>query len=321
MERGLTDIHIHAPPFTDGAYGGDGASVVTPTPASGLLLGYLSRRLGIERGDPAPSETYMARLDAEIESAKYVSKGVVFGLDGVYDGRGVLDEGATRFRITNDRVLALLEGRGNLLFGASINPERADAVDELDRCSESGARLVKVLPNTQSFDPADKRHVPFYRKMAERGLPLLSHSGFEFALPAPDQSLGDPARLRRALDEGVTVISAHGASTGLVFFERYLGTARELAATYDSYFLDTSAMTLPIRAAALFKILKMEELRERLLFGTDYPIPMFLSPFVFSLGVGTIKRLYGEKNYFDRQYLLFTALGAAFGDPPLPGGS
>ncbi len=57
-----------------------------------------------------------------------------------------------------------------------------------------GAVLVKVLPNAQQFNPADPTYKSFYRALAERKLPFLSHVGYEFGLIGKDQSVGDPDR-------------------------------------------------------------------------------------------------------------------------------
>ena len=56
---------------------------------------------------------------------------------------------------------------------------------------------------------------PFYRKMKEHDIILLSHGGKEQAVEAEeDQELGNPLRLRKPLDMGVRVIIAHAASLG-----------------------------------------------------------------------------------------------------------
>ncbi|HSF04919.1 MAG TPA: amidohydrolase family protein, partial [Methylomirabilota bacterium] len=108
------------------------------------------------------------------------------------------------------------------LAGVSINPQRRDAVDEVHRCAEAGAALVKVLPNAQQFDPGRVEYKAFYRALADRRLPLLSHVGYEFSLIGRDQSVGDPSRLRSPLDEGVTVIAAHACSFGVLVYEKFL---------------------------------------------------------------------------------------------------
>jgi hypothetical protein len=65
------------------------------------------------------------------------------------------------------------------------------------------------------------------------------------------------------------------------------------------------------------KIRRHPELAERVLFGTDYPVPAFTFPFILSLPWSVFLRIKGEKNRFDRQYLLFTYLGIRFKPPPL----
>ena len=77
----------------------------------------------------------------------------------------------------------------------SINPNRRDALHEIDRCVEAGAALVKWLPNTQGIDPSDRKYKAFYRKLSDHGVPLLSHTGFEFTMKTVDQKLGDPEKL------------------------------------------------------------------------------------------------------------------------------
>ena len=65
------------------------------------------------------------------------------------------------------------------------------------------------------IDPSDPKCDPFYGKMKELDLILLSHGGEEKAVEAEeDQKLGNPLLLRRALDHGVKVIVAHCAGLG-----------------------------------------------------------------------------------------------------------
>ena len=59
--------------------------------------------------------------------------------------------------------------------------------------------------------------------------------------------MGDPDRLRTALDEGVTVIAAHACSYGLMLYEKFIPTLHEFANTYPNFYCDISALTLPNR--------------------------------------------------------------------------
>ncbi|MBI5560653.1 MAG: amidohydrolase family protein [Deltaproteobacteria bacterium] len=298
----LIDIHIHMLPFPDGK--GD---ILNSTPL---------RRFFIKKTEAADAAgakaAYLKKLVCAIENSRYVSRGVLLAVDGVYAGSGELDAGNTRFMVANDSVLSAVEGYPALLAGCSVNPARRDAVEELSRCKEKGMVLVKVIPNAQNFDPSERRFIPFYRKMAELKMPLLCHSGYEFALTSKGQALGNPSLLRTALEEGVDVVAAHASSTGLVFYERYISTVKELVKAYPNFFLDVSALTFPTRVGMLLRIRNSPEIKERLLFGSDYPVPSIYFPFKFLVGRREYMDIKGEGNYFDRLVCIFRALGMDF---------
>src|SRR4029077_2110383 len=207
---------------------------------------------------------------------RHVQRAVLLGMDGVYDQNGRLNQAHTDFLISNDYVLKTAKSYpSEFLAGVSINPQRRDAVEEVHRCADAGAALVKVLPNAQQFNPADLHYKAFYRTLAERKLPFLSHVGYEFSLIGKDQSVGDPDRLKLALEEGATVIAAHACSYGLMLYEKFLPTFQDFAKCYPHFYADISALTLPNRLKMLLHLRRHPELYDRLLFGTDYPLSVF----------------------------------------------
>ena len=291
MLNGLVDVHCHL--------------VALPVPGNGCFiaekqlrgpLGRLIARLqGLPVDDPARANAlYREKLLASLAASKRAKQAVLLGLDGVYDGAGRLDEARTSIVVSSGAVFeACAASGGRLLPGPSINPRRRDALDELERCSEGGAALIKFLPNAQGFDPGAPQLKPFYRRLAELRLPLLSHIGIEFSVGSVDQTVGEPGRLRPALEEGVTVIAAHGCSAGGGLREPHLPTLLEFAARFPRFFVDLSAMTLPTRAGMLLRLRRHPEVFDRLLFGTDYPLPV----------------LWPGSNYFDRQAAALEAAG------------
>ena len=303
----LTDVHVHLAALPDGENG----CFISPKMMRRSLFRFLIWRLGMDVSRPASANTaYVARLQKELDRSERVGKAVLLGMDGVYDETGQLDFTRTDFLISNRYVLEVARSHPDFFLpGVSINPQRADAIDEVDRCAAEGAALVKVLPNAQCFDPADKRYLPFYRALAKHQLPLLSHVGYEFSLVGHDQSAGDPERLRMALDEGACVIGAHGCSHGLFFPEPHLKTALEFARHYPRFYIDASALTLPNRARMLFLLRRHPELHDRLLFGTDYPLPVLSYP---ALGRGFLRA--AKANYFDRQAIVLESIGIHFKD-------
>jgi predicted TIM-barrel fold metal-dependent hydrolase len=234
-------------------------------------------------------------------------------MDGVYDSAGKLDEGRTDFLVANDYLFEVVSAHRRFLAGVSINPARRDSLDELERCSEKGAALVKVLPNAQGFDPAERRFAAFYKRLAGLGMPLLSHTGYEFSLFAQDQSLGDPARLVPVLEEGVTVIAAHGCGSGLFVAGKYFDTMLKLMQRYPNFYVDSSALTLPVRVGTLFKLRQHPEIHQRLVFGTDYPLPCLSYPCLAAFAFDKFIECRRATNRFDRQAHVLNALGISAG--------
>jgi uncharacterized protein len=274
------------------------------------LSRFLAWRQGLPLDDPeAANRLYVEKLEAELSVSTRVGRAVLLGMDGVYDGAGRLDEARTDFLISNDHVFAATRGRACFLPGVSVNPSRRDAKDELERCAARGAVLVKVLPNTQAFDPADRRFLPFYAALARLRLPLLSHVGYEFSLIGRDQSVGDPGRLRAALDEGVTVIAAHGCSSGLFVREPHFPTMLDLVRRYPSFYVDTSALTIPNRVGALLRLRRHPEVFDRLVFGTDYPLPVLAYPCLGVLDLAGYTQARKAMNRLDRHAVILERLG------------
>ncbi len=234
-------------------------------------------------------------------------------MDGFYDQTGLLNRQHTDFLVSNDYVFKAVRDYPDVfLAGPSINPQREDAIDEVHRCADAGAVLIKVLPNAQHFNPADERYKAFYRALAQRRLPFLSHVGYEFSLIGKAQSLGDPDRLRLALDEGVTVIAAHACSYGLMLYEKFLPTFRELCERYPNFYADISALTQPHRLKMLLHLRHHPEVQSRLLFGTDYPLSVFHMAAWGRVGFGKLWDMIRTKNRFDRQVEVCAGLNLHF---------
>ncbi|HSS29790.1 MAG TPA: amidohydrolase family protein, partial [Nitrospiraceae bacterium] len=278
------------------------------------LFRYLLWKHQLSPSNPREAnKKYLDDLLIELRASRHVQRAVLLGMDGVYDQNGQLNQAHTDFLISNDYVLKTARAHpSEFLAGVSINPQRRDAVEEVHRCADAGAALVKVLPNAQQFNPADLHYKAFYRALAERKLPFLSHVGYEFSLIGKDQSVGDPDRLRPALEEGATVIAAHACSYGLIIYEKFLPTLRDFVQRYPNFYADISALTLPNRVQMLLHLRRYPEIHERLLFGTDYPLSVFHLAAWGRVALGTLYDIVRTKNRFDRQVLVCRRLGLGF---------
>jgi predicted TIM-barrel fold metal-dependent hydrolase len=309
-EKSLIDCHVHLAALPDG----DNGCYISPKMLRSPLFRFLLWKHELSPSNPREANRkYLDDLLTELRASRQVQKAVILGMDGVYDQNGRLDQAHTDFLIGNDYVLKTAQAHPTeLLAGVSINPQRRNAIDEVHRCADAGAVLVKVLPNAQRFNPADPIYKPFYRALADRKLPFLSHVGYEFSLIGKDQSVGDPDRLKPALDEGATVIAAHACSYGLMLYEKFLPTFQDFATRYPHFYADISALTLPNRLRMLLHLRRHPELYDRLLFGTDYPLSVFHLAAWGRVGWGALRKMIRTKNRFDRQVEVCRGLGVGF---------
>lgn len=146
-------------------------------------------------------------------------------------------------------------------FG-SVHPGFADWEAQMDRLEAHGIRGIKLHPEFQQFWLDDPALGPIFE--AARGrFTLMVHVGDR---PRPQDNPSCPYKLKRVLDDfpGLTVIAAH---MGGYLHWKY---ALDGLIGSDAY-IDTSS-TLPyIDDATLAEIIRRHP-RERILFGSDYPL-------------------------------------------------
>jgi hypothetical protein len=260
----------------------------------------------------------ITRLAQRLAGSRHVNRAVILALDGVVDARGELDRSQTEIYVPNEFLATEVAKHPNLLWGASVNPYRKDALARLEWARAHGAVLIKWLPSIQHIDPADQRLIPFYRKLAELGLPLLTHTGNERSFTQACDEFCDPDRLRLPLREGVTVIATHAATTGKFHGERSFDRLARMMPEYPNLYADISSLTQLNKRGYLGEVLRRPEFKHRLLYGTDYPliqIKLLVSPWYFprQLAFGQRVALVRIKNPWDRDVALKQALGVPTG--------
>lgn len=232
---------------------------------------------------------YLERLLALHRAANPAGKLVALAFDRFVDEAGVEHPEHSNFFTPNDYVLDLAARHPELRACASVHPYRTDAVARLDAAAERGAVAVKWLPNAMGIDPASPRCDAFYRRLAELDLPLITHAGKEQAVDAAElQELGNPLRVRRALEHGVRVVLAHCGTLGdSLDLDAVDDTERRVMENVDLFlrlmgesqwegrlFGEISALTFINRTGRpLREILGATELHPRLVNGSDWPLP------------------------------------------------
>ncbi len=252
------------------------------------------------------------QLNSRIKESRHVSAAVVLAMDGVITD-GELDKSKTMVYVPNDYVLKQARKHHHLLYGASINPYRKDALQRLEQAKKDGAVLIKWLPSIMAIDPADKSIIPFYKKLVELKLPLLSHAGDEHSFTAADNALGDPRKLRLAVELGVTVIAAHIATTGETEQQPNFELLLAMMKQYPNLYADISSLTQINKLGYLKRALQVKGLDKQLIYGTDWPLQFapLTSAWYFplDLSIGDMIHLSSIENQWDRDVELKKALG------------
>lgn len=307
----ILDMHCHMA----GIGAGGSGCFVSDSMRRSFRFGIYLKSFGVSAAElEAQGDALVVRrLSERLAASRHVGRAIVLAMDGVVDAAGELDRARTEVYVPNEFVAQQTALYPNLWFGASINPYRHDALARLDWAHAHGAKLVKWLPSIMHIDPADERLIPFYRKLVELRLPLLTHAGKERSFTQARDELADPERLQLPLRLGVTVIVAHIASTGEHAGERDTERLARLMTQYPNAWSDVSSLTQLNKLGYLGDALGRPEFRGRLVYGTDFPLinTVLVSPWYYPLRLRfrEMWRLSQIDNPWDQDVELKQALG------------
>ncbi len=302
------DTHVH---IVGNGLTGSGCSLNVQNLYHRVLARYMLHLLklppSIIKG--ALDQTYVELLVRWLRESS-LEKIVILAHDRIYDESGKMLHGIGSFYVPNDYVLELARLHPEFLPAVSIHPARADALDELERAIESGAVMMKCLPNCHNIDCNNPKYAPFWTKMAENQIVLLAHTGGELSVPVVNRAYQNPNVLRLPLECGVTVIAAHCATASHPLDRDYTDTFIEMLTRYPNLYGDNSALNTPFRSKHYRKLLA-HGVEERIVHGSDLPIP--ISAFwVWLRGLVSregYQRATAETNLLERDVVVKKALG------------
>lgn len=200
-------------------------------------------------GDPVPS-----RVDALLGS-EGVDRALLFceyspratGIQPIEDNLPFLDQNPDRFRLV-----------------ANVNPHlHHPLASEVERQLSLGAVALKIHPVHGAFDPSDRELYQAYNVCADRGVPVIIHTGTS-SFPGSRARFGDPALMLDPVEDFPTVnfVFAHGGRGW------WYDSAAFLALQKPNVWLDLAGLppkNLPKYYANL------PRLAPKMIFGTDWP--------------------------------------------------
>ena len=224
-----------------------------------------SRQLGVD-------QAYEERLISLINESS-LDAVLLLAMDYPYDPSGNCLKRKAKFYVPNDHVLRLAKKYSQIIPACSIHPARKDAIEELERCAEQGAKVLKLLPNCHNVDCSDIQYQPFWEKLSKLGMPFLAHTGGEFSVPVLNAKFADPRILRLPLECGVKVIAAHGTGKSGILDPDYTADLLKMMDAFPNLFTDNSALASPNRWRTIPALLE-HKIQSRVIHGSDFPIPV-----------------------------------------------
>jgi uncharacterized protein len=179
-----------------------------------------------------------------------------------------------RAAVPNEEIAEAAAANPDVLIPfASVDPHRTDAVEEARRLvRDHGVRGFKFHPNVQAFFPNDRDFYPLYEVIAEAGLPALfhtGHSGIGAGLPG-----GGGIRLKYSNPMYVDDVAVDFPELKIVLAHPsfpWQDEAISVALHKQQVYIDLSGWSPKYFPEQLVRYANTL-LRERVLFGSDYPL-------------------------------------------------
>lgn len=308
-------------------------SYFSPRMLGRLTWWALRRMLGVDPGLPpgdALDDAIAEANERHWANMATVDRLVLLAFDEYHNDAGVAhgpvhrrSERGSDLYVSNSVVREMCkQNPKRYLLGASIHPYRTHdgrtACDMLEEVAAAGAALIKWLPIHQNIRAEDPRTIAFLRHAAALKVPMLIHYGGEMSLGRQHMEFESPLPmlevLRKLKRESAmpTVIVAHAATPSFPWqgkgYARAFHDALAGEFANDPLYADISALAAFGRSGWLPVLAKRRELHRKLLWGTDYPIPVLLAPYWRQLW-GQRGRIAAIPSWVERDLALKRALG------------
>jgi uncharacterized protein len=300
------DIHVHL--FGDGQGSASGCRMA-PAITESLNFQVLVKVLRLRERAKTLDEAYVLALAEQLQQSG-LQKGLILAQDAVYDRRGGPDWAKTPVYVPNDYLFQVVARYPQWMVPCvSINPDRKDAVTELERCVQKGARALKIHPPIQGVDLADKKHTRFFQQCAALKTVVLVHTGHEHSAPIINVGLAHPRKLELALDQGCTVVACHCGTGRPADRPDMLPDFLAMIRKHPNLWGDTAVLGGFGRARDFLRLRADKTACARLLHGSDFPFPAVPLAFAGTIGTAEALRLQNLPNLIQQDFALKEALG------------
>jgi predicted TIM-barrel fold metal-dependent hydrolase len=179
-----------------------------------------------------------------------------------------------RAAVPNEEVAAVARANADVLIPfASVDPHRPNAAEEVERLvRDHGVRGFKFHPNIQAFFPDDRAFYPVYEAIEAAGVPALfhtGHSGIGTGLPG-----GGGIRLKYSNPLHVDDVAVDFPRLKIVLAHPsfpWQDEAISVALHKQQVYIDLSGWSPKYFPPQLVRYANTQ-LRDRVLFGSDYPM-------------------------------------------------
>jgi predicted TIM-barrel fold metal-dependent hydrolase len=303
----LAGINLESQASRDG--GCHGGCFVSKRMSRTVTYHALRRILGATQTDPIEATRAFAdKLVETLETSEELDYACIFAMDGVYDAAGDLVPAESHLYVPNSYVFEVCRRSPKLLPVISINPQRKDAIAELEKWGPNAVAL-KWLGPLQKFDPDNAAFEKFYDGLKALNLPVIAHSGCEHTFPGMEQRFGNPALYERLIRRGVPVIFSHCGTGSFMYPQHdYSNEFTALLERYDNVYGDTSAFCSLVRKHQV-KRFSTDKYVDRIWHGSDWPIPSSAIYFLAELGFNRVMGLEKNRHPLDRDVQTKRAMG------------
>src|SRR3954463_16110038 len=144
------DCHVH---MVGNGVNGSGCRLMLRQSLRKLMARIMVRGLGFRASvlEGNLEDAYLQRV-LEWQRASSLTHIVLLAQDWVRDGKGQPIESQSALFVPNEFVLDIAQAHPSVLPACSIHPARPDAIDEVVKCHERGAVMMKCLPLHHRID-------------------------------------------------------------------------------------------------------------------------------------------------------------------------